>query len=193
MTRARPGSKWSRDGQVQALGREPAGGNCSGMMCACMSTIIGGSCARNPRARWSTGQRRSSRTSGAFATTRSGESPVQRKRSYDRRLPTGRGRRASIDSVGCFSLSVVTRGGPVKAKLFLVITIAFAVLLTVSPVRAELVPVDLEPGSGDQLLLRDTDSGLDWLNVSLTVNQTYDEVRTGVWYQMGFRHATIDQ
>src|SRR2546426_5258887 len=41
MTRARPGSKWSMDGQVQALGREPAGGKFSGMMCACMSTIIG--------------------------------------------------------------------------------------------------------------------------------------------------------
>src|SRR5215510_8079543 len=41
MTRARPGSKWSMDGHVQALGREPAGGKFSGMMCACMSTIIG--------------------------------------------------------------------------------------------------------------------------------------------------------
>jgi hypothetical protein len=29
------------DGQVHALGREPAGGKFSGMMCACMSTIIG--------------------------------------------------------------------------------------------------------------------------------------------------------
>src|SRR4029450_3879345 len=46
MTRARPGSKWSMDGQVQALGREPAGGKCSGMMCACMSTIIAGSVER---------------------------------------------------------------------------------------------------------------------------------------------------
>src|SRR5262249_30897809 len=42
MTRARPGSKWSMDGHVHALGREPAGGKFSGMMCACMSTIIGG-------------------------------------------------------------------------------------------------------------------------------------------------------
>src|SRR4029450_6692495 len=42
MTRARPGSKWSMDGRVQALGREPAGGKFSGMMCACMSTIIEG-------------------------------------------------------------------------------------------------------------------------------------------------------
>src|SRR6266508_5352796 len=40
MTRARPGSKWSMDGQVQALARVPAGGKLSGMMCACMSTII---------------------------------------------------------------------------------------------------------------------------------------------------------
>src|SRR2546427_10324221 len=40
MTRARPGSKWSIDGQVHALARVPAGGKCSGMICACMSTII---------------------------------------------------------------------------------------------------------------------------------------------------------
>src|SRR5262249_59196681 len=46
MPRARPGSKWSMDGQVQALGREPAGGKLSGMMCACMSTIIGASVER---------------------------------------------------------------------------------------------------------------------------------------------------
>src|SRR5262245_2469897 len=46
MTRARPGSKWSMDGQVQALGREPAGGKFSGMMCACMSTIISASVER---------------------------------------------------------------------------------------------------------------------------------------------------
>src|SRR6185295_8992389 len=40
MTRARPRSKWSMDGHVHALARDPAGGNCSGMICACMSTII---------------------------------------------------------------------------------------------------------------------------------------------------------
>src|SRR2546427_2649692 len=40
MTRARPGSKWSMDGQVHALAGVPAGGKCSGMICACMSTII---------------------------------------------------------------------------------------------------------------------------------------------------------
>src|SRR5262245_26482687 len=40
MTRARPRSKWSIDGHVHALARDPAGGKLSGMMCACMSTII---------------------------------------------------------------------------------------------------------------------------------------------------------
>src|SRR6266478_6460083 len=40
MTRARPGSKWSIDGHVHALARVPAGGKFSGMMCACMSTIM---------------------------------------------------------------------------------------------------------------------------------------------------------
>ena len=36
----------------------------------------------------------------------------------------------------------------------------------------------------------DTATGLDWLDMKLTVNQTYDQVRTGMYYQLGFRHAT---
>jgi hypothetical protein len=34
---------------------------------------------------------------------------------------------------------------------------------------------------------------VEWLDLTQTVNQTYDEVRTGVWYQMGFRHATLEE
>lgn len=36
----------------------------------------------------------------------------------------------------------------------------------------------------------DTQTGLDWLDVSLTTNQTFDQVRTGAWYQAGYRYAT---
>jgi hypothetical protein len=71
--------------------------------------------------------------------------------------------------------------------------LALALALASHPAAAELVSIDLDPGSGDQLLLRDTVTGFDWLDVTQTVNQTYDQVRTGVWYQLGFRHATIDQ
>lgn len=59
--------------------------------------------------------------------------------------------------------------------------------------NAALISVDLNEGSGDGLLTRDTISGLDWLDITLTVNQTYDQVRTGSWYQAGFTHANMEE
>lgn len=47
--------------------------------------------------------------------------------------------------------------------------------------RASLVSLDYL-SSGDGLLTRDTVSALDWLDVTRTVNQTYDQVRTGSYY-----------
>lgn len=63
-------------------------------------------------------------------------------------------------------------------------------LVSASAVNAELLSVDLIAGSGDAQLTRDTESSLDWLDVPLTANQTYDQVRTGAFYAQGFRHAT---
>jgi hypothetical protein len=57
----------------------------------------------------------------------------------------------------------------------------------------KLVAVDYVAGSGDKLLTRDNLSRLEWLNVTLTSNQTYDQVRTGEWYARGFRHATREE
>lgn len=59
--------------------------------------------------------------------------------------------------------------------------------------HAELIKVDLVTGSNDQKITRDTNTGLDWLNVPLTANQTFDQVRTGPYYGMGFRHATREE
>lgn len=56
-----------------------------------------------------------------------------------------------------------------------------------------LVAVDYVVGSGDKYITRDYQSRLDWLDVTLTSNQTYDEVRTGEWYAQGFRHATREE
>jgi hypothetical protein len=54
--------------------------------------------------------------------------------------------------------------------------------------EAALVSLDyVLPGDG--LLTRDRVSKLDWLDVTQTVNQTYDQVRTGPYYSAGFRHA----
>ncbi len=72
-------------------------------------------------------------------------------------------------------------------------TVALALTLTTSPAAAELITVDLIPGSNDQLLIRDTETGLDWLVVTQTVNMTYDQVRTSIWYEMGFRHGSQRQ
>lgn len=73
-------------------------------------------------------------------------------------------------------------------------SISFCVaVMATSSANAALVSIDLAPSSGDNLVTRDTDSGLDWLDVPLTTNQTFDQVRTGTYYQQGFRHATTDE
>src|SRR5262245_21379822 len=74
-----------------------------------------------------------------------------------------------------------------------VFLVALALLITATPGSAELIAIDLVPGSNDQLLTHDTETGLDWLAVTQTVNMSYDDVRTGTWYLMGFRHATQNQ
>ena len=66
----------------------------------------------------------------------------------------------------------------------------FVAMLAPFGVNAELLSVDLVSGAGDGQITRDTVSSLDWLDVSLTANQTFDQVRTGIFYEQGFRHAT---
>ncbi|MDP3421636.1 MAG: PEP-CTERM sorting domain-containing protein [Thiobacillus sp.] len=67
---------------------------------------------------------------------------------------------------------------------------AFGLGLCANQAGATLISKDYLQGSSDGWITRDTVSKLDWLDVSLTTNQTYDQVRTGTWYQSGFRHAT---
>ena len=59
--------------------------------------------------------------------------------------------------------------------------------------NADLISVDYTRNSGDNLITRDTEAGLEWLDVNLTAGQTFDQVRTGIWYQRGFRYATKDE
>jgi hypothetical protein len=65
-----------------------------------------------------------------------------------------------------------------------------AALLASSAAYAELVKADLVARTGDGQLTVDTVTGLQWLDMRLTANQTYDSVRTGPYYAQGFRHAT---
>lgn len=73
------------------------------------------------------------------------------------------------------------------------ITLVAFLLLHSAGASATPFSVDWNTSAGDGWLTRDTSSGLDWLDVSLTANQNYDHVRTGQWYRRGFRHATREE
>lgn len=72
---------------------------------------------------------------------------------------------------------------------------AFALVLSVfsGQASAAVLSADYTPGSGDGWITIDSSTGLKWLDVSLTIGQTFDEVRTGAWYSKGFRHATKEE
>ena len=68
---------------------------------------------------------------------------------------------------------------------------ASAVLCLSTSAGATLIEVDLA-APGDGLITRDTDTGFDWLDLSLTYDLSYDEVIAdiGVGLPAGFRYAT---
>lgn len=72
-------------------------------------------------------------------------------------------------------------------------TLALFFTIPIGNASATLVSADYVNGSGDGWITIDSSTGLKWLDVSLTAGQTFDEVRTGIWYSRGFRHATIDE
>jgi len=59
------------------------------------------------------------------------------------------------------------------------------------PAAAALLGLDLFD-AGDQLATRDTESGLDWLDVTATQGMSFDAVSAGAggWTPLGWRHAT---
>ena len=62
---------------------------------------------------------------------------------------------------------------------------------SVASVSAEMVEMDLFE-QNDGLITRDTSTGLDWLDPTVTVGLSYNEVlaNAGGWFGMGFRFAT---
>jgi hypothetical protein len=67
-----------------------------------------------------------------------------------------------------------------------------AVALLAPSARAELVEVDLN-APGDALVTRDTETGLDWLDLGgVTTNLSYDAIQGGAggWIASGWRYAT---
>jgi len=76
--------------------------------------------------------------------------------------------------------------------------ICFALVLgwffiLIGQANATLISMDYETNSGDNLITRDTETNLDWLDVNLTTGYTFDQVRSGIWYQEGFRYATKEE
>jgi hypothetical protein len=69
--------------------------------------------------------------------------------------------------------------------------LALAASLPALPAAAVLVSVDLF-SAGDGLITRDTDTGLDWLDVPLTTSLSYDQIQAGAgnWIPNGWRYAT---
>ncbi|AOF82919.1 PEP-CTERM motif family protein [Methyloversatilis sp. RAC08] len=73
------------------------------------------------------------------------------------------------------------------------VTFAFVFFVLSGPASAAVFSADYASGSGDGWITIDSSTGLKWLDVSLTVGHTFDEVRTGAWYSKGFRHATKEE
>jgi hypothetical protein len=60
-----------------------------------------------------------------------------------------------------------------------------------SSASAALIAVDLLT-AGDGLITRDSETGLNWLDLTATVNRSYSDIEADVggWISLGFRHAT---
>lgn len=71
---------------------------------------------------------------------------------------------------------------------------AFALVLVALPARAALEERDLAT-PGDALITLDTNTGLRWLETTLTLGQSYDDVAAGAggWVADGWRHATTTE
>jgi len=76
-----------------------------------------------------------------------------------------------------------------------IITLIFIISILPSPSTAALIDLDWNT-TNDSSLLLDTNSQLQWLDLSITANQSYNEVMTqmlqGGTYE-GFRYATRDE
>ncbi len=70
-----------------------------------------------------------------------------------------------------------------------------SILAFASPATSELIEADLA-APGDALITRDTETGLDWLDLTETTGLSYDDVGAGsgnTWAANGWRHATTPE
>lgn len=77
----------------------------------------------------------------------------------------------------------------VAAGLYLAIA---AMALTATSAHAILIEQDLVASSGDNFITFDSDTGLEWLDVNLTIGQSYNTSEASTFVTVdGFRHATL--
>lgn len=84
--------------------------------------------------------------------------------------------------------SIPQRSIAARAARFALVCVALAA----APASAELIQMDLAE-EGDQLVVRDTETNLDWLHLSQTVGLSINDVRDGVdndWLAEGWRYST---
>lgn len=76
-----------------------------------------------------------------------------------------------------------------QKKVFLTALTWLSFFMTTNA-SALLSSTDYIANSGDNWLTNDSQTGLQWLDVTLTTNQTFDQVREGEWFARGFRYAS---
>lgn len=77
---------------------------------------------------------------------------------------------------------------------FAAVVATSAIVLVGGAARAALVPMDLI-SVGDQLITLDTSTGLEWLDLTATMNLSVQDIRSGAgaWLANGFAYASTDQ
>jgi hypothetical protein len=80
-------------------------------------------------------------------------------------------------------------GGDMK-NLYATLLAAAVCIGSAGAAEAAIQSVDWDAAAHDQWLTRDTASGLDWLDVSLTNGLSVQQVLAGDWVKQGFRYAT---
>jgi hypothetical protein len=76
------------------------------------------------------------------------------------------------------------------SKKLLSFSLAVLSAFIVGNAKATLTSSDYQLNSGDNWITSDSQSGLQWLDLTVTMNQSFDQVRQGDWYANGFRYAT---
>lgn len=76
-------------------------------------------------------------------------------------------------------------------RVLLALSYGWLILQPASGASASLLELDLLT-AGDGLVTRDTETGLDWLDLTATLNLSYNDIEAdlGGWISLGFRHAT---